>query len=61
MLNGTELRWVYIHATPELPANQPEDADKLLAHDGDSFTVKSELSGEQRVFKRAAPSVTPAR
>lgn len=53
-LNGTELNWVYIHTRPELPAARREDADKLVAIEGDSFVVRSLQSGEQRVFKRAA-------
>jgi hypothetical protein len=53
-LNGTELNWVYLHTRPELPADQREDADKLMAIEGDNFIVKSRSSGEQRVFKRSA-------
>lgn len=54
--DGT-LYWTYIDSVPELPAERREDEDLILAVAPDTLTLKSKLSGQERVFRRTGADI----
>lgn len=46
------LHWTYLYSSPALPADKREDDDQIVSLTESALTLKSALSGRERVFKR---------
>lgn len=50
---GNSIHWTYLYSNPELPMAAREDEDQVISADATTLVLKSNLSGKERMFKRA--------
>lgn len=50
--HADDIHWTYLHSSPELPAEKREDDDRIVSVTESALTLKSALSGRERVLRR---------